>query len=680
MRIMRNVRVRLADATYVVSGFSRTAFVSVLLLSCLIDIEARQQGVQQFDAPQPGARSPRSANYEIDVTLDHAARRLTGRETIRWRNISANAAWELQFHLYWNAWRDLESTWLRERRLAGAFTPPRTDAWGSMDVTRVRVRGVDLTSQKRFIAPDEGNAADQTVMAVPLPLAVAPDETIEIEVEWTAKVPRPFARTGYVGNYYFIAQWFPKLGVLEDRGWNTHQFHSATEFYADYGVYDVRITVPQAFVVGASGRQMERTDVPGGQTRHRFRGEDIHDFAWTASPDFVEARQTFTHPAGPKGPALPSVEMRLLLQPEHAGQEQRHFEATAAALRYGGEWFGPYPYDHITIVDPAFQSGSGGMEYPTLITAGSRWIAPAAVSQPQRVTIHEALHQFWYGIVGTNEFEHAWMDEGFTTFSEARVMEAAAIPNYLAPRFFGGFIPWPIRDIHLSRATDGNRLPGYRGNAEADAPSTPTFRYWPATATFISYNKTALSLHTLERHLGWPVLQRILSTYFDRWKFRHPQPADFFATVDEVSGRDLGWFFDETYGGSNVFDYAVQSFTSTRVRLKPDATYENGYRTVVVVQRLGEAIFPVEIVTTFRGGERVTERWDGRDRRVAYTYERQAEALSVEVDPGRVLLLDVNYTNNSATLAPRAREASLKWSLKWLAWLQELLLTYSFFA
>jgi hypothetical protein len=651
MRSMRSFLVRRSRS----GGGSPAAFVSLLLLSCLIDLEAQQPvaqqpGVQQFDQPQAGARSPRNANYEIDVALDHAARRLTGRETIRWRNISVNATSELQFHLYWNAWRDLESTWLRERRLAGTFRLPRADAWGSMDVTRVRVRDADLTAQKRFIAPDDGNAADETVMSVPLPFVVPPNETIDIEVEWTAKVPRPFARTGYVGNYYFIAHWFPKLGVLEDAGWNTHQFHSAT-------------------------------------------GEDIHDFAWTTSPDFVEARQTFTHAT------LPKVEMRLLLQPEHAGQEQRHFSAAGAALRYGGEWFGAYPYEHLTVIDPAFQSGSGGMEYPTLITAGTRWIAPALVSQPDRVTIHEAIHQFWYGIVGSNEFEHAWLDEGFTTFTEARVMETARVPNHPAARSFAGFIPWPIRDTQLARATDGNRLPGYRVNAEADVPSTPTFRYWPATAASISYDKTALWLHTLERYLGWPVLQRAMSTYFDRWKFRHPRPADFFASVNEASGQDLRWFFDETYRTSNVFDYGIQSFSSTRVRLppsraqrasaslaeasggggKPDSASDDGYRTIVVAQRLGEAVFPVEVVTSFRDGQQVSERWDGRDRRVIYAYERPSEALTAHVDPGRVLLLDVNYTNNSATLMPRAREAGLKWGLKWLVWLQELLLTYAFF-
>ena len=674
-----------------------SALPAALLLVALTTVEGRQAGVPGVEPAEAGGRSPRNASYDIDVRLDHAARTLTGRETIRWRNISNRPTNELQFHLYWNAWRNVESTWLRERQLAGNFTPPRDDAWSSIDVTRLRLRKaaqaspatgepagdwVELTEQRRFIAPDDGNDADRTVMAAGLPWEVLPNETIEIEVEWDAKVPRPFARTGYRDEYYFIAQWFPKLGVLEDTGWNTHQFHAATEFYADYGVYDVRIIVPQRFVVGASGQEVDRVENADGTVTHRYEAEDIHDFAWTTSPDFVDVNRTFEHPT------LPRVEMRLLLQPEHAGQESRHFDATAATLKYYGEWFGAYPYDHITIVDPAYRSGSGGMEYPTLFTAGARWLGPARVAQPERVTIHEAGHQFWYGIVGSNEFEHAWMDEGINTFSEARVTDEAGFSNRLAARFFGGFIPWVIDDIPLSRATNGNRLAGYRNNADADTPSTPSYQYWPGTATAVSYNKTALWLHTLERRLGWPVLQRIMSTYFNRWKFRHPKPADFFAVVNEVSGQDMTWFFDQVYRSSNVFDYGVQALTSTAIRPVPDAVSDtasdtaagaSNYRTVVVVRRFGEAIFPVDVVTTLRDGEQITEQWDGRDRRVIYTYERPSQALSVEVDPDRVLLLDVNYTNNSATLDPRADEASLKWSLKWLAWLQDLMLTYAFF-
>jgi aminopeptidase N len=163
-----------------------------------------------------------------------------------------------------------------------------------------------------------------------------------------------------------------------------------------------------------------------------------------------------------------------------------------------------------------------------------------------------------------------------------------------------------------------------------------------------------------------------MAAFFERWKFRHPKPDDFFATLSETSGQDLSWFFDEVHRSSNVFDYGVQSFTSERAG--------DRYRTVVVARRFGEGIFPVEIVTTFRDGSRVSERWDGRDRRRVFTYERSAQALTAQVDPNRVLLLDVNYTNNSETLEPRTAEATLKWSLKWMVWLQDLLLTYGFFA
>jgi aminopeptidase N len=546
----------------------------------------------------------------------------------------------------------------------------RPDAWSSIDVTKLQIgtpnsaRAPGGSLQRRF-APDDNNGTDQTVMVVTLPSDVPPNGEAQIDLEWKARIPRPFARTGYVDDYYFIAQWFPKIGVLEDRGWNTHQFHAATEFYSDYGVYNVAITVPRGFVVGASGRETGRTDNQNGTTTHRYHGEDIHDFAWTTSPRFLEATRRFEHPT------LPPVDMRLLLQPEHRGQEDRHFAATAATLKYYGEWFGPYPYGHITIVDPAYQSGSGGMEYPTLFTAGSRWLAPREVTQPEAVTLHEAGHQFWYGIVGSNEFEHAWMDEGLNTFSTARAISHVFEPNFAAERFFGGFIPWVQRDLRVRREIDGDRLPGYRTAAESDAQATPTFRYWPSTATFITYNKTALWLHTLERSLGWPILQRILSTYFDRYKFRHPTPEDFFAVVNEVSGHDMTWFFDQVYRSSNTFDYGVQDLTSTR----------NGqqYRTVVVARRFGEAIFPVDVVTTFKDGHTVTERWDGVERRAIYVYERPAEAASVQIDPNRTLLLDVGYTNNSRALQPRTAEATLKWSLTWLVWLQDLMVTYAFF-
>jgi len=612
--------------------------------------------------------SPRNANYSIAARLDPQARSISGSETIVWRNITSTPATELQFHLYWNAWRNAKSTFMRERALGGdrGSRVHAADDWSRIDVTSITVLGRDLAASQRFIAPDDDNADDQTVMSIPLAEPIAPGERATIAVTWTAHVPRTFARTGVIGNFFFIAQWFPKLGVLQDEGWNCHQFHSGTEFFSDYGSYDVSMTVPTGWILGATGVQRDRHDNADGTTTHRYYQDDVHDFAWTTSPDMVERVARFDHPS------LPSVEMRLLLQPEHAGQETRHFDATRTTLKYYGEWYGPYPYGHITIVDPAYQSDAGGMEYPTLFTAGTRWLAPRGVTTPEGVTIHEAGHQFWYGIVGNNETEDAWMDEGFNTFSTARAQAQDDTPNALALRYFGGFVPWVMKDIRLSREIDGNRLEGYRRDAKSDAQSTPSFRYFPTTGGSITYNKTALWLNTLERWLGWPVAQKIMATHFERWKFRHPRPDDFFATANEIAGRDLNPFFDQVYRSSNVFDYGIQDLKSAREEMR--------FRTTVVVRRFGEATFPVDVVTTFRNGERTTEHWNGVERWKAFTYERDSEALSAQVDPDRVLLLDVDYTNNSRTLEPKSGPAATKWSAKWMIWLQDCLLSWAAFA
>ena len=614
--------------------------------------------------------SPRNANYTITAKLDAAAHTITGSEVITWRNITSRPAADLQFHLYWNAWKHERTTFMRERQLGRSAPPDSTPAAdrSRIDVTSLKLTApsaADLTGSIHFIAPDDGNPDDETVMAVPLREPVPPGGTATIEVSWTAHIPRPVARTGVVGNYFFIVQWFPKLGVFQNEGWNCHQFHAATEFFSDYGVYDVGLTVPQGWIVGATGVQRERRDNADRTTLHRYYQEDVHDFAWTTSPDYVERTARFEHPT------LPAVDMRLLLQPEHIGQADRHFDATRTTLKYYGEWYGAYPYGHITIVDPAYQSGAGGMEYPTLFTAGTRWLAPAHVTTPEAVTVHEAGHQFWYGIVGNNEFEDAWMDEGFNTFSTARAIAEVYDPNYVALRYLGGFVPWVFRDLVVKRETEGNRLQGYRRDAKSDDQSTPSYRYFPATGGSITYNKTALWLNTMERWLGWPAVQRVLSTHFARWKFRHPRPQDFFDIASEVTGQDLNWYFDQVYRSSTVFDYGVQELTSVRDR--------DQYRTTVVVRRYGDAYFPVDVDVRFRNGERASEHWDGRDRWKLYVYDRPSQAISAEVDPQRVLLLDVNVTNNSRTIEPRGRQAATKWATKWMLWLQDCLLSWAFF-
>lgn len=648
---------------------SWTLLVATLLLV------ARPAGFESQDAPV--ARSPRNASYQLLATLDPGTHTITGSGRITWRNITTAPARDLRFHLYWNAWRDANSSWMREQRLgrSGAFSRRPAGDWGSIDLASITVRGTDLRARASFVAPDDGNAEDRTVLAVPLDAPVLPGETLDIDIAWTARVPRTFARTGRIGQYYFIAQWFPKLGVFQDSGeWNAHQFHAATEFFSDFGVYDVSLTVPKGWIVGATGIGTPAAPKDDNQETHRFVAEDVHDFAWTTSPDFVERVERFEHPG------LPTVTMRLLLQPDHVKQADRHFTATRAALRYYGEWFGAYPYSHITIVDPVtpvnpdVQGGStGGMEYPMLFTAGTRNWAPLNGLQPESVTIHEAGHQFWYGIVATNEFEHAWMDEGFNTYSTARVIDEGLPKQFVAvERYFGGFVPWAVADAPWSRAIDGNRLNAYRPVATSDVQSTPTWQYWPGSASAISYNKTALWLATLERYLGWATMQRIMAAHFERGAFRHPTPEGFFAIANEVSGQDLTWFFDATVRSSAAFDYAVAQVTNTAAG--------DGFESVVVVRRLAEGVFPLTIRRTYADGSSDTAAWDGRARWQALTTRGASRIVRVEVDPDRILMLDLNYTNNSWTATPQGPLAARRWSLRWIGWLQEVMLTYAFFS
>ena len=176
-------------------------------------------------APPPPTRSPRNASYTITARLDPASRTLTGEELLTWRNTSTIPATSLRFHLYYNAWRNTRSTWMRESTLAGSAEPAkhRESDWGWIDVTSLKLVGttgapVDVTSTMRFIAPDDGNVDDRTVAEVPLAAPVAPGATVNVQIAWSSRVPRTFARTGAIGNYYFLGQWFPKIGVFEDTG------------------------------------------------------------------------------------------------------------------------------------------------------------------------------------------------------------------------------------------------------------------------------------------------------------------------------------------------------------------------------------------------------------------------------------------------------------------------------
>ncbi len=642
-----------------------------------------------------GARSSRNANYEIDARLDVTTRVLTGREVITWRNVTTHPTSEVRLHLYYNAWRNDRSSYMRSARLSGR--PLGLSGYGPNDWAYCNVQSIALLAddaapaqplEPSFIQPDDGNPDDRTLMRVALPRPVGPGATVRLEVTWSLKVPRPFQRVGVIGDYYLIGHWFPKVGVFGADGvWNAHQFIQ-TEFFADFGVYDVRLSVPAGWKVGATGTRAETTTNADNSVTHRFRAEDVHDFAWTTSPRFQVFNERFEH-AG-----LPPVDIELLLLPDHLGLKDRYMASTRAALQYYGTWFRPYAWDRITVVDPPADSNTGGMEYPMFVTGESRWLTSSVNRLTEANTLHELGHMWWQSAVANNEFEDAWLDESTTTWAHRRLVDVIYPPYVLEKRYFHDQFPVFFSDVPRVQTTHGaDAWDGFRSAFTIDSLATPAFRNDERAYYLLPYFKGALMLVTLERYLGWETWQRVMTAYTDRFWLRQPTPADFIGVVNEVSQQDLGWFFDEAYRGTELFDYAVDRVISTPVRhargytdarspeWKPgESVAPPAFDSTVDVRRWGGAVFPIEIRVTFEDGSTADERWDGRDRSMRFRYLARPRVTTVEVDPRRVLVLDVNSTNNSWSSRPQASAAATKWTAKWMIWLQGVLELAVFFS
>jgi hypothetical protein len=649
--------------------------------------------------PPVPAQSPRNANYTMEARLDPEAHTIEGRLRLEWRNVADVPLQTFPFHLYWNAFRNNLSTSARGdgRRAARANHGDR--GFGYTQVRSVRLvaagggREIDLAPTLRYLAPDDANPNDRTVMEVTAPAPVAPGSTAVFAIEWTSRIPYgDVGRAGWVHDYHFIAQWFPKIGVYWKGAWNAHQFHPWTEFFADYGLYDVSLTLPRGFVVGATGTLRERRENGDGTETLRFVERDVHDFTWTASRRFVERSGRF------EDAGYPPVDIRLLVQPERAHLAERYLEATRIALRSYGTWSVPYPYGHVTVVDPAWSSASGGMEYPTLFTGGANIWAPPALQSPESVTIHEAGHQFWYLLVGTNEFEEAWLDEGVNSYHDEKAARLALGPAGWARRYFGLTTQtrgrrggWPVVAPGVWIERGENDLSALRKEGQTDVMSRLGWQYLRAPSyTLNSYGKPALSLQTLEGLVGDETMTRIMRTYARRHLYGHPTTADFAAVVNEVTGKDYGWFFEQTWSSSDLCDYAVtvrnrarrptEGYVETADgRLVPAARPAAGARTEapdlaeVVVRRLGAVRLPVELLVEFADGRSTAVRWDGRDRwmRLSYPGVRVTRAV---VDPAGKIALDVNPANNSwVDEKGVARRAAHKWTLRYLLWLQHLL-------
>lgn len=628
------------------------------------------------------------ANYTMNISLDTEKNIITGEELLTWTNDTEQPTDELWFHLYWNAFQNNKSTFMIEASQRGRETTGfRMEDWGYCRVNSMHLidednfKEIDLSSTMEFKRPDNDNTFDQTVFSVKLPQPVEPGQTIELRIEFLSKIPRPVSRTGVYKDNYFIAQWFPKIGVFENGEWNCHQFHTPGEFFADYGTYDVRITLPSSMIAGATGERRDITDNENGSSTHHFVQHSVHDFAWTASPHLLEFKEDFEFAPGK------TTEITLLLQPYHKNIKDRYMNAVKNAIKYCSLFYGDYPYTTVTCVDPAYNSRSGGMEYPTFFTGGAYFITRKGISRPEGVTIHEFGHGYFYGLVGSNEFENAWMDEGFTSFLDTEVYYAA-YENLLYSRTYFG-IPFTFQGVRIP--IESEAISGHRMSSNMDDMQRFAWKFMGGGSYGAnSYSKGELMLRTLKRYMGKDLFADMIKSYSQRWWFKHPKPQDFYDVVSEFAAQDMSWFLDQFVYGSGKLDYAIGSISSQRPReqkgwfngeyrenpsKKEDAkTYESE----VLVRRLGEVKIPVDVLVVFEDGSEIRETWDGDYRWKKFRYSGPSRIAKAVVDPEFKLVIDVNRTNNSLVRKPN-KIAPYKWVSRWLLWLQHAMEFFTVF-
>ena len=676
----------------------------------------------------PCPAQPRPVDYKLEVELLPPTASLLAKETLVWTNLSQDYIPDMYFHLYWNAFKNELSTLAREARQEKYFKRYRTkeEAWGWIKITSLTTAdGHDLLASATFISPDEPpNPHDQTVLRIILPEPLGPGQSIKLNIEFQAKVPRNGLRTGHYKDGFFISQWFPKPGVYEEgKGWNCHEYHLNSEFFADFADFEVRITVPSELVVGACGEEIKKAeDRSAGKTTYTYAQENIHDFAWTASPRFIKVERWFKgeEEVSPeeyqqmaellgvdiRDIKLPDVRMILLIEKQHRHQVDRHFRALKAALKYYGLWYGPYPYRTITMVDPPFKTGSGGMEYPTLFTAGTSVLLEKDVLTPEGVIIHEFGHNYWYGMVANNEFEEAWLDEGINTYSTGKVSAVAYGPGRIPARFNG----LPLSQLFKLPAVYDWQLGRVISSpvAKLDSVLTSSWNFYNSGSYSLNvYYRAATSLFTLERLLGEKTWARIMRTYHQRYRFKHPRTEDFIQVVNEVSGQDLNWFFQEFFYAAKDFDYAI-SYVETRIKpekyrgifddlptvspehdrettnqtavSKKDKSRQKIYETIITLRRYGEIKlapgYNLKLKVEFEDGSIDWKEWDGQSRWVRFYFEKPVRVKRAVLDPDGLWLVDTNLSNNSyARRGPTTKIMSVTTGLFWLV--QNMLITMS---
>lgn len=538
-------------------------------------------------------------HYTIEVKLNDVKHEIIGFEKIRYINHSNSTLNEIYFHLWANAYDSKKSALGKQLFKNGEMNLQfaKEEDKGRIDSLDFKVNG-----QKIEWIFDSKNK-DIAILKLNQPLK--PNEEITIETPFKVKIPNgEISRLGHVGQSYQITQWYPKPAVFDKNGWNAIPYLNQGEFYSEYGSFDVSITLPKNYVVGATGdlqteseiaflnemnqktvakfankefvtkKKDNKNDFPASSTEWktiRYTQQNVHDFAWFADKRYEVLKGEVELPYSKR-----KVTTWAMFTPKNALTWQKSIEYINDGTFYYSKWNGEYPYNQVTAVDGTISAG-GGMEYPNVTVIGNT----SSREDLEVVIVHEVGHNWFYGILGSNERVHGWMDEGLNTLNEIRYVQTKYPNNtrlsdmVLNGRFhFNDLDHHDMADIsYRTIATIGEDQP-----IETSSPDFTSMNYG-----IIMYQKTGIVFFYLKDYLGEEAFDKAMQNYFENWKFKHPDPADLQKALESSCGKNLDWLFNDLIRTTNHIDYKISHIKKTN----------EGY--IVTIKNVGQVNGPIRV-------------------------------------------------------------------------------------
>ena len=596
--------------------------------------------------------------YNIEAALDPGKQTITGTETLDYKNNSPDVLNVVYFRLYWN---------LFTKGSYGEKYSIRNKQYYSMPESGIRLLKFAVIENDGELLPEY--AIDNTLMEVKLPKPLQPGESLKFSVGWVGKIPEGGCRTGRQGKDYNIAQWYPQIATYDKHGWDKSQYLGPAEFYNEYGSFDVKLSIPKSYTLGYSGRLLNPEEVYPDSVLTRlkdsegnpetiriadysgtkwndadtalvtwkFQAENVRDFAFSANEHYIWDVAHWS-----PGPGSADVAIHSLYFPDKAEFWKNTAKYGQHTISFLSRHFGQYAYPNCFIVEGVV---GGGMEYPGITFIGH--YGDKEYHSPFGVVTHEVAHNWYPMMVGSDETYYAFMDEGFTTF-----LTALATEDYFGrhdnsfewTEWYQRFFAFPNSDER--RGIQNNYF--WLAKSGAEEPiCTHAYRFEQGQAGTSIYSKTAAVLFMLQYLLGDSTFESAMNLYFDRWKFKHPYPEDFYRVMEEAGGnRDLRWFFDQSINRTDRCDYGISDFDYDRVS-RDGVSF---YRATVSVRRYQSAIMPVDVELTMDDGSKDTiwfpiDKWLNAEVERDTVIDLPRMPVKAEINPdGRIL--DINRLNN----------------------------------